>query len=82
MRSFRFFGIPLQQINELGDGESGLADDAPESFTMNVAAVHWDGNFAGGVGRMNEPAVATRGSRHYKTSPLESTDDLSGSERR
>jgi hypothetical protein len=42
--------IPLQQIDELSDGESGLADDAPESSTMNVAAVHWDRDFAGGVG--------------------------------
>ena len=75
-------GVPLQQINELGNGESGLTDDASESSTMNVAAVHWDGDFARGVGRMNEPAVATRGPRHYKPRPLESTDDLSGPERR
>lgn len=63
--------IESEQVEEFGHGKTGLGDDAPQSSALEIgAAVDRHGDLPGRVARMDETAMAARGSGNRKPGPL------------
>ena len=65
--------IPLKHFEELGSRKASLGNDASQGSAFDVAAVHWNGDFARRIGRMDQPTVASRSSGNREPRTLQRT---------